>query len=291
MKEIFRFRTIILAILLSCSCIAFAQNSETEIEITDFVQVDTISVKSEKMDKMIKNVVIVPAQYFDEELQEEQYPVVYLLHGFGGDYASWIKIKPELEDLSSDYGIIIVCPDGATSWYWDSPINPESQYETYAVSELVPYIDNNYRTIPEARMRAITGLSMGGHGGLWLGFRHPDVFGACGSTSGGVNIIPFPEKWDMSKSLGEYASNKEVWNSHTVINLVPTLKKNSGQKIIFDCGTDDFFFQVNNNLHDALLKAGIPHDYIARPGSHNLDYWNNSIDYQLLFFSKAFIVE
>jgi S-formylglutathione hydrolase FrmB len=95
---------------------------------------------------------------------------------------------------------------------------------------------------------------MGGHGGLWLGIRHSDIFGSAGSTSGGVNIIPFPKNWKMADQLGDYESNKEAWRDHTVINLVPQLKP--GQlNIIFDCGVDDFFFEVNNELHQALLDA------------------------------------
>lgn len=295
MKKEFKSRLVSLLILVSVafgiSCNSSAQtqtSNNSESTSVNIVQVDTLKLKSEKMGKTIKNVVILPSQYFDEDLQEEQYPVVYLLHGYGGDYSNWIKKKPELEDAASEYSIIIVCPDGEASWYWDSPVNPKSQYETYIINELIPYIDDNYRTIPEAKMRAITGLSMGGHGGLWLGLRHPDVFGACGSMSGGVNIIPFPEKWEMKLALGNYTSNKSVWESHTVINLVPTLNKKSGQKITFDCGSDDFFFKVNNELHEALLKADIPHDYTVRPGKHNWAYWCNSIDYQLLFFAKSF---
>ena len=55
------------------------------------------------------------------------------------------------------------------------------------------YIDGHYKTITDRKGRAITGLSMGGHGGLWTAIRHKDTFGACGSTSGGVDIRPFPK--------------------------------------------------------------------------------------------------
>src|SRR5690606_41468252 len=64
------------------------------------------------------------------------------------------------------------------SWYWDSPIDPNYQYETFVSEELVKWIDKNYNTIASREGRAITGLSMGGHGGLYLGFRNLDVFGA-----------------------------------------------------------------------------------------------------------------
>ena len=87
-------------------------------------------------------------------------------------------LRPEIAD---EKGIIFVCPDGKDSWYWDSPKNPAYRYETFVSSELVNYIDRNYKTIADRKGRAITGLSMGGHGAMWLGIRHKDVFGAAGS--------------------------------------------------------------------------------------------------------------
>lgn len=129
---------------------------------------------------------------------------------------------------------------------------------------------------------------MGGHGGLWLGFRHPDTYNACGSMSGGVDIRPFPNNWNIKDALGNYAENQEIWNEHTVINQIPYSLKYGNLSIIIDCGTEDFFYQVNQTLHEKLLSNHIPHDYITRPGSHNHQYWNNAIEYQLLFFKKVF---
>ena len=270
---------------------AYAQDpaiveEEVEEELENVVQGDTVAVYSDKMQKSIKNTIVVPAQYFDPDLLEEQYPVIYLLHGYSGDYSNWAHFK-DLDAIATDLGVIFVCPDGEHGWYWDSPVRKDSQYETYVSKELVNYIDTHYRTMKTPAMRAITGLSMGGHGALWLAIRHSDVFGNAGSMSGGVNIIPFPKKWKMAENLGSYEENKERWEKHTVINLVPTLK-NHQLNIIFDCGSSDFFAKVNNDLHEALLKAGIDHDYISRPGTHNWKYWTNSLDFQLLFFQKAF---
>ena len=123
--------------------------------------------------------------------------MLYLLHGYSGRYDSWVSLKPTLPQDATRLGMIVVCPDGQNSWYWDSPIDPKFQFETYVSKELVQYIDQNYKTITSPKGRAITGLSMGGHGGLWLGINHPDVFGACGSMSGGVDIRPFPNNWSM----------------------------------------------------------------------------------------------
>ena len=105
--------------------------------------------------------------------------------------------------------------------------------------------------------------------------------------SGGVDIRPFPNNWNMKNQLGSYNENKEVWNKHTVINQLHKIKPNS-LEIIIDCGINDFFFEVNENLHKQLLYLKIPHDYITRPGAHTGEYWHNAIDYQLLFFRKFF---
>lgn len=245
--------------------------------------VDTISVFSDKMQVEVKNLVILPEGYE----KTKQYPVLYLLHGYGGSFKNWIGIKPSLPEEVSKLNMIIVCPDGKNSWYWDSPINPKLQYETYVSKELINYIDNNYNTIKSPKGRAITGLSMGGHGGLWLGIRHQNVFGACGSMSGGVDIRPFPNNWEMKKNIGSYKEDPSVWDEHTVINQLSKIEPNS-LDIIIDCGTGDFFFEVNQKLHEQLLYNNIPHDYIVRPGKHDGKYWNNAIDYQLLFFHKFF---
>lgn len=249
-------------------------------------RVDTIEVYSPKMQRSIKNVVVLPAGY--DKAKSTRYPVVYLLHGYGGKYNEWVGgTKKTLPKEAGKWNVIFVCPDGQNSWYWDSPKDPKMQFETYVSKELVNQIDKSYRTIASPKGRAITGFSMGGHGGLWLGINHPEVFGACGSMSGGVDIRPFPDGWDMKKWLGTYEQNRKVWDEHTVINQLDKIKPNT-LAIIIDCGTDDFFYQVNENLHKEMLSRNIAHDYIIRPGGHSHEYWNNAVDYQLQFFSKFF---
>ena len=245
-------------------------------------QVDTLSVRSECMRKGIKTIVVVP-----DVGKERACPTVYLLHGFGGNYKTWLQIKPELPRIADRMGFVFVCPDGAGSWYWDSPRNPDVRYETFISTELVRFVDARYNTIKERSGRAITGLSMGGHGAMWNAIRHSEVFGAAGSTSGGLDIRPFPKSWEMYKQLGARDEHPDVWDTHTVINLVPGLE-NGRLALIVDCGYGDFFFDVNQKFHEALLERGIDHDFLVRPGEHNNTYWRNSIDYQLLFFQKYF---
>jgi S-formylglutathione hydrolase FrmB len=246
--------------------------------------VDTIKVHSESTQKDIKAVVVIPDNYSTAK----ELPVVYLLHGYSGNHLDWINKAKGFEKAADQYNLIIVCPDGGySSWYWNSPVDPKSQYETFVSDELVKAIDSKYKTIKNRKGRAITGLSMGGHGALYLAIRHQDIFGAAGSMSGGVDIRPFPNDWDMAKQLGPYASQPERWEKNTVINLLNLLTPNS-LAIIIDCGTDDFFFKVNENLHQQLLYRNIPHDFITRPGGHTWPYWINAVKYQFLFMKNYF---
>lgn len=248
--------------------------------------VDTIQVFSPKMNKTIKNVVVLPEGY--DKSNPVKYPVLYLLHGYGGRYDTWVNgTKKSLPQDATRWQMIVVCPDGQNSWYWDSPVDPSMQFETYVSSELTKYIDEHYNTVASPKGRAVTGFSMGGHGGLWLGINHSDVFGACGSMSGGVDIRPFPNNWEMKSWLGKYKENEEQWNKHTVIDQLYKIEPNS-LAIIIDCGVNDFFYNVNEELHKKMLYMNIPHDYIIRPGAHTHDYWNNAVDYQMMFFSKFF---
>ena len=247
-------------------------------------KVDTVETYSPSMKKNIRAVVITPDTYDGSR----EFPVVYLLHGYSGNYSNWIKSASSMRDAADVYQTIIVCPDGAfSSWYWDSPVDPSMRYETYVSSELVSWVDNRYKTVRSRTGRGITGLSMGGHGALYLAFKHQDVFGTAGSMSRGVDIRPFPNNWEMAKRLGKYAEAPENWEKNTVINLLHLLTPNS-LALIIDCGSEDFFFRVNNNLHEKLLERNIPHDYIARPGGHNWPYWNNAVSYQLLFIKQYF---
>ena len=251
-------------------------------------KIDTLMVQSEAMNKAIKNVVITPDNY---DKDGEAYAVLYILHGAGGSYNSWVKGMPSVKEYADLYNIILVFPDGGrTSWYFDSPIDIQMRYETYVSSELISNIDNNYNTKPDKNARAVTGLSMGGHGAFYLAFKHPDVWGAAGSMSGGVDIRPFPNNWDIAKRLGTYRDNKEVWEQNTVINLVHLLDRKNLQ-LIFDCGVDDFFYDANKRLHEKLLERRIPHDYVERPGGHTIEYWENSIKYQLVYFNEFFKAE
>jgi len=121
--------------------------------------------------------VITPSDYTSTSTN---FPTLYLLHGWSGNYQNWMQLYGrQLEALSNQYQMIIVMPDGGyASWYLNSPINSQSQYQSLIGTDLVPLVDKTYKTLPYANKRAITGLSMGGFGALYLAANYPTLFGA-----------------------------------------------------------------------------------------------------------------
>lgn len=247
--------------------------------------IDTLAILSPSMQTEVRLVVVTP----DRASQEHRVPTLYLLHGHGGHHLTWFGIRPDLGDLADQYDMMIVCPDGRNSWYWDSPRQSKMLYETFISEELPRYIDEHYPTIATARGRAITGLSMGGQGALWNALRHPDVFGAAGSMSGGVDLRPFPNNWGVASLLGNLSDYPEEWQEHRISVQAERVDRAVMPHLIIDCGIEDFFLDVNRALHTRLLELDVPHDFILRPGAHNAPYWYNALPYQLLFFRSFFL--
>lgn len=261
-------------------------------------KVDTVVVSSEVMQKDIKAAVVLPASY--NNLEKASYPVLYLLHGGSGSYRDWLSKTPDktlLHRLADQYNLIIVTPDaGAVSYYFDSPIDMTSQYETFISKELIEKIDDTYRTISDRKGRVIAGLSMGGHGAFYIATQHPDLYSAAGSMSGVMNIntatwkVPaeFAQSraQNFAKLLGPPSDASNPYPEYTAVGRADILKS-SGLKLIFDVGIDDFLIDTNRDLHRRLLENGTPHTYIERPGAHSWEYWENALPYQVLFLTDV----
>lgn len=254
------------------------------IQFSFAASVDTITIHSKILGQDSKAVIVLPYSY--SKYEANRYPVVYLLHGYTGDYANWIKRVPQIKQYADQFQLILVCPDGKNSWYFDSKVDPGSRYESYITKELVPFVDATYRTNNTKDQRAICGLSMGGHGALYLAIRHQDIFSAAGSMSGVLDLIPFKNGYGLSNIIGD--TSVAVVEQYSDIYLANQI--DSSLALIIDCGISDPFIEVNRQMHQKLMSLKIAHDYTERNGGHTWPYWRNAIEYQLLFFYKKFYV-
>jgi S-formylglutathione hydrolase FrmB len=224
--------------------------------------------------------IIVPADY---ETVRMDYPLVFLLHGWAGNYNQWNE-NIDLQEYADNYEFIIVCPDAFyDSWYLDSPIKKEWQFERFFWNVLSKKILADYRV--DRKNIFISGLSMGGHGALTLFFKNLDFFRAAGSTSGILDLTKFPGKWGIEKVLGKYSSNPHVWKKNSADYLVGNML-DSEKKIIFDCGTEDFAYSVNAKFKEECENLMIDHKFISGPGNHSHSYWKKSIKWHFDFFKQ-----
>ena len=144
-------------------------------------------LQSDAMQRTVGYTVYLPPSYEAEPVR--RYPVLYFLHGAGGNENAegpgFAAIIDRLIRAGRIPPAICVFPNGGMSGYRD---NPETgiNVETMIIQELVPQIDQNYRTLARRESRVIGGFSMGGGGSLRLALTHPDLFSAAASWAGSV---------------------------------------------------------------------------------------------------------
>ncbi|MDH6253806.1 S-formylglutathione hydrolase FrmB [Chryseobacterium sp. H1D6B] len=258
--------------------------------LTSFAQLSSQKIihkeiHSSKMNKDIKTIIITP------NLQPNKlYKTVYILHGYSGNPDRTIKTDiPDLVQKSQQYGTIYVLPDGNfSSWYADSPILKDSQYQTFIGKELVDFIDKNYPVKKEKSSRGILGWSMGGYGAVNIGVTYHDTFGIVGSSCGALDFKSFGSHYDqyqVNKVLGPAASLNPSFLTSGKIPVMAEAK----QHYIFDCGTEDVqMIEQNRAFHKELTERKIEHLYIESLGAHTPEYWSRSLSNQLALFEKYF---
>jgi S-formylglutathione hydrolase FrmB len=245
--------------------------------------VDTVQIYSQSMRKAFPALVFQPEE---SKRQSMKLPVLYLLHGHSSDYAGWNYIEAQLKYWADVHKLIIVCPDGDySSWYVNSPVKRNSLFETYIAKEIVHYVDKHYPSIRDRHYRGITGVSMGGHGAIYLALKHPSVYGIAGSISGAMDILPFHKEWNLEEVFGPFRGREALWKKYSCLYLIESLC-NPNLLLRMDCGTDDFFLQANRQFQAKIKSLNMPHEYREGPGGHDIDYWIRTIEDQVLFFVR-----
>jgi S-formylglutathione hydrolase FrmB len=244
---------------------------------------------------------------------ERRNPVLYLLHGAGGDETDWTD-DGAAERATAGVPLIVVMPDGGeagwyTDWYNDGAGGPPA-WERYHVRELIPLIDRRYRTVPARRGRAIAGLSMGGFGAFSYAARHPDAFTAAASFSGGVDLnaellgvpiglvavsgsLTLAGLHDVNGAtvFGDFFAENVLWRAHNPVDLAANL---GGLKLALYTGNGDpggpygparnqdlietGAHRMNVNLDRRLNRLGLPHRWVDYgPGGHTWPYWRRDL--------------
>jgi len=235
-------------------------------------KLDTVSYSSKTVGTTRRALVYKPPGY----KKNKKYPVLYLLHGIGGDEKEWLNganVPVILDNLYADKKLapmIVVMPNGramkddrATGNIFDSlKVQAFSTFEKDLLNDLIPFVEKKYAAYTYREHRAIAGLSMGGGQSLNFGLGNLDKFAWVGGFSSAPNtkqpelLIPDPEE--------AKAKLKLLWIS---------------------CGDADGLINFSKRTHDYLFKKGVPHVYYVEPGGHDFNVWKNDLYMfsQLLF--------
>jgi enterochelin esterase-like enzyme len=235
-------------------------------------KIDTISYNSKTVGTTRKALIYTPPGYS----AEKKYPVLYLLHGIGGDKLEWLNGgHPEviLDNLYAEKKVepmIIVMPNGramkddrATGNIFDrEKVEAFATFEKDLLIDLIPFVEKNFPVIADRESRAIAGLSMGGGQSLNFGLGNLNTFAWVGGFSSAPNtkrpeeLVPDPAKAKEQLKL--------LWLS---------------------CGDKDGLITFSKRTHDFLKTNSVPHIYYIEHGYHDFKVWKNGLYMfsQLLF--------
>jgi len=238
-------------------------------------RMDTISYDSRTVGTTRKALVYLPPGYSDKN----RYPVLYLMHGIGGDELEWLRNGNPQYILDNLYAgkkivpMIVVLPNGRAmaddravgNIMAADKVAAFASFERDLLDDLIPYIEYKYRVIKERNSRGIAGLSMGGGQALNFGLGNLDKFAWIGGFSSAPNTKQ-PEA------------------------LIPDVKaaRKKIRLLWVSCGTEDNLLQVSERTASFLVENNIPHVYYKAPGKHDFQVWKKDLYNfsQLIFNTK-----
>jgi len=227
-------------------------------------KIDTINYPSKTVGTSRRALIYTPPGYS----KKKKYPVLYLLHGIGGDEKEWLNgghpqvILDNLYAESKIEPMIVVMPNGramkddrATGNIMAADkVQAFATFEQDLLNDLIPYIEKNFPVIKDRESRAIAGLSMGGGQSLNFGLGNLNTFAWVGGFSSAPNtkapeqLVPNPEEAKSKLKL--------LWIS---------------------CGANDGLISFSRRTHDYLAKNNVPHIYYIEPGVHDFKVWKNGL--------------
>jgi S-formylglutathione hydrolase FrmB len=253
---------------------------------------DQYTLDSKIMGRTMKYSVYLPEGY---DTSTRSYPVIYLLHGYGGNQSSWIEdgevnriVSREITNMNAPE-MIIVMPDGGNYFYINT-LGDTVRYEDYFIKEFIPNVEKQFRIMSRTNKRAIAGLSMGGYGALYHVLTHRELFGACYAMSAATGVID-------RRGEDERDVDSEYYDSHNIVKLIqnaeydpqdPDWRKRFFPMVFLDCGDDDFLTMANNEVYEAFREKQIPVEYRIHDGGHSWAYWRRALPDALEYIGTMF---
>jgi enterochelin esterase-like enzyme len=221
--------------------------------------------------EMTYRIYLPPCYGFDSSGSKEPYPILYMLHGYPFDDSHWDKIG--IDEAASE-GIttgdlpsfVIAMPAADNEGTYTRTSGGPGSFEAVLIEEFIPFIESAYNVRRDAFGRAVGGMSRGGVWSLEIAFRHPDHFSSVGGHSPALNVNLAPPQFDPID-----------------LAVDPSIR---ALRIYLDAGKSDWVLPGVQELHQALVGANVPHDYVLHEGEHADAYWSAHVAEYLAFYAK-----
>ena len=204
-------------------------------------------------------------------------PVVYLLHGGGSNFRAWSNDSNVARFAES--GLILVMPEGNSSYYTNSASQPQDRYEDYIVRDLVSDVETRFPAAAARDSRAVIGVSMGGFGTINLALKHPDLFAFAGALSPAVDVPSRPfsakrtEQWQRHNSIfGPWGSKTRHDNDPFVLAALADVSKTP--YLFVTCGEQEGLLPANRKFAALLSQRHFRYEFQTTAGDHNFNQWN-----------------
>lgn len=223
--------------------------------------------------------------WLPDQLEDQgPYPVLYLLHGGGGDQTTYF-LKSRIQQYAEKLPLIIVAPNGERGYCVDAPDGPA--HEGHMIHDVVGFVERFLPAIPSREARALSGQSMGAYSAMMLALKHPDMFGSVVSQGGSFRRGSRIGSTDWPKAIeADYwrlFGHDPEGGPNDIFALAEKLAPERAPAIRFEVGLDDVLIGHAQDLHEHLEKLGIPHEYVEYPGGHNFDTWDANMRDSLAF--------
>jgi S-formylglutathione hydrolase FrmB len=243
---------------------------------------ETVRFRAAHLDGMeVPLNVILPQGY---ATSAKRYPVLYLLHGYTVHYSSWI-LHTRIAEYARPYQEIIVMPEAGESWYVNNYANPKLQWQDYFIHDLIPYVDEHFRTVAKRGGRALAGTSMGGYGALLLGLKYHVLFAAAASLSGVVTSADpsFQQFVTTAEALATIRDDfgppgGPARDRNDLFKLAGEIPPAEIPQLYLSIGTSDKYLETNREFVKLLSTLKIPCRYQEVPGDHEWSVWDPELE-------------
>lgn len=271
------------------------KNKKSDVDKKDQGKVVDGSINSEILKQNWKYKVYLPNGY--DEKSDEKYPVLYMLHGFGGNSSSIIEksnTKDMLDKIMKDKEnkMIVVFADGFSSFFVDSDY--DKKMESAIKEELIKEIDGKYKTDANKTKRAIGGFSVGGYGAASLSLRNPDLFSKA--------LLISPTLWDkldedslIRRNYMAFSDGKQMWSDEVYKEKFPSNFINENTKDInfyIRASEGDSKIKIediekfNKDLEKSEINTQFKKD--GKEFDHDWDYWNKITEESYMWVLEQF---